>query len=82
MMADYPSTKFSQRFVLAELRRWHGECLARQQRIEHLLGVIAQKDGYIADLEARLEQETARPGEVGPPQTSPYSGSRTPEEPS
>jgi len=81
-MADYSSTKFGQRFVLSELRRWHGECLARQQRIEHLLGVIAQKDGYIHDLESRLEQETARPGEVGGQQRSPYSGSRTPEEPS
>jgi hypothetical protein len=65
----------------AEVRRLHGECGARQQRIEHLLGVIAQKDSYIHTLESRLDK-TARPGEVEAAGSAAYSDMQASEEPS
>jgi hypothetical protein len=69
----------AERFVRAQLRTFHGECLMRQQRIEHLLGVIAEKDKQIASLEARLE--TARSGEVADGADAAYSGTQAPQEP-
>ena len=67
------------RYLRTQLRVFHGECLARQQRIEHLLGVIAEKDKLIASLEARLE--TARSGEVADDADAAYSGTQAPQEP-